>query len=1066
MSVRLICVLQHFATVRRRRTRTLYGLIWAAASGIAVAVALPHASNCASAAEPDDKQFMLAMLGHNELWLDHGDFGAGGKVPFDVLSYAFHTEREDVREQCVLDRDGQAAMEIVYDGQGKLKDRLGARHISLNSAEYATSRRGAKFAWLHSRSERSGKQPFDLALKRYASIGCQFDLPLFRYRERIESAQVAMVDAEWNGVACKAATVANLGRDFVLGCGTMFGFTSWSYMHDIRPTKEVLYIDAQRNVPLHETLISGDKTFEIDFLDYFEPTPGQFAPRSIRIESPGYFTCEYQFQIVAETHWMLKEVVSWFNPDNKSRGVVEDVQINAGRELLDASLAQVEAARKLFAGEGEPADGVALPSAPFRLGEEIRLGPYRLRFTLPKPRIVSVQVSTSDVDVPVQVPICIFDEQGGLLFAPTITLVDQDGKRQGQVELRGSRVWNEAWFVAVPGSNLRKDAGRRVEAAAFGFRWNESLAINVPGARNRHLRRDAGQGPQPNVLTRAFRVRVNRNQDGSARATVEMVSINGPKEFYLDLSLALVSRDHELLSSGSLATELRVESEPVEKPFEIDLGTVPADKEPAWLIVGVAPGNVTSAPMGTLWASFMLELPFDVETMLGASDENCWRAGLTDLGSWKTDNYILREFYEARDRRPGRASVTRLTLLAPHVDALRTIVRESREPDVIAAAVRLLAYSGADAPDELLQPLLKHPDAAVQDAAAVAITFRGSAEHFNRLAAILAREPPGRDATPGIRRAFSTLESDALIALFRQGSDAAIDILGNTLLDDLRNLKLAADAQQRESLQGRDDRIDSLCKLLGTARHPRSVRWLLAAVDLIEGRPELSAHFKQASLIEAVVRQEPQAQDRIAAEIESGSNASAWLYALRRMSPNPKYVAAVCKLLVRDDLTSEDALAGIAILRRVESPEALAGLQARYERLADESDLRERLALGEALAAKGDDRGLNEAFEALVRLERDADVPADVKELRAWTRTRDDLRRQAKRVASKISEQVLSDFLAHKASQATREEQRVILELLDTLAALPPNFVAVLQTWSTSPDDEIKESARRLLDGN
>ena len=50
----------------------------------------------------------------------------------------------------------------------------------------------------------------------------------------------------------------------------MFAFTSWSYVHDIRPSKEVITIDADRKVPVHETLTSSwdGKVFEIDFSDY------------------------------------------------------------------------------------------------------------------------------------------------------------------------------------------------------------------------------------------------------------------------------------------------------------------------------------------------------------------------------------------------------------------------------------------------------------------------------------------------------------------------------------------------------------------------------------------------------------------------------------------------------------------------------------------------------------------------------------------------------------------------------------------------------------------------------
>lgn len=559
---------------------------------------------------------VLAMLEHNRLWLDLGAF-AGGEPPFETLSYSFHTEREDVREQCILDRTGAAAIEVVHDGKGKMKEQLGARQVSLNTGEFATSRRGAHFAWLHSRPKRLDGEPFDLALKRYARIGCQFDLPLFRYRERMDGARVEMADAQWNGVACRAVTLGSLGRDAVLGCGTMLGFSSWSYVHHIRPNKEVLYVDPRRNVPLHDTLTSGDKTFEIDFLDYVEPAPGQWAPLFIRIESPGYFTCEYRFQIVAGRHWMLKEVVSWFDPANKSRGVIEEIRLNAGRELLEESLAQADAARKLFAGEGEPRDRVTLPAAPFRLGEEIAEGPYRLRFTWPERHRVAIDVSTSDLGAPSRFPVCIFDEHGAVLFAPTVELADKEGKRQGRVELRASRVWNAARFVSVPGSPAADGAGRRIETPAIPFRWQEALPINATG-----LSHGWGAAESAHkVGTRAFRVQVDRTQQGSARAKLDVVSIDGPKEFYLDLSLALVGRDHELLAAGRLETKLLVESEAVEKQFEIDLGAIPAGKEPEWLILGVAPGTVTSMPLGTLWGALALAPPFDIATTPGAADQ-------------------------------------------------------------------------------------------------------------------------------------------------------------------------------------------------------------------------------------------------------------------------------------------------------------------------------------------------------------------------------------------------------------------------------------------------------------
>jgi hypothetical protein len=254
------------------------------------AVAMPAPEGSARSREAT--QALLAMLDHNRPWLDGGAAGAGWKPPFRTLSYTFHTVREDVRETCVLDPSGDVVFEVSGDGLGKMKDRLGQRNIALNSHEWASSERGARFALIHGRPERERDQPYDLALTHYARIGCQFDLPLFRYREKLDFATVAVEDGTWAGRPCRVATVSNVGGEVFFGCGTMLAFTSWSYVHHIDPSKEVIYIDPARNVPLHETLTNTryGRVFEIDFADYVEVEPGQWAPRSIRIESKDYFT--------------------------------------------------------------------------------------------------------------------------------------------------------------------------------------------------------------------------------------------------------------------------------------------------------------------------------------------------------------------------------------------------------------------------------------------------------------------------------------------------------------------------------------------------------------------------------------------------------------------------------------------------------------------------------------------------------------------------------------------------------------------------------------------------------
>ena len=75
-------------------------------------------------------------------------------------------------------------------------------------------------------------------------IGCRFDLPLFHYRDWLDSAEVALEDGTWERQILSGGNVTIPGGGAGLGCGTMFAFTSWSYVHDVFPIKEVLYIDA------------------------------------------------------------------------------------------------------------------------------------------------------------------------------------------------------------------------------------------------------------------------------------------------------------------------------------------------------------------------------------------------------------------------------------------------------------------------------------------------------------------------------------------------------------------------------------------------------------------------------------------------------------------------------------------------------------------------------------------------------------------------------------------------------------------------------------------------------
>ena len=783
---------------------------------------------------------IVTLLDHNRPWLDRGTTGSGWQPPFETLEYSFRTEREDVRETCALDQNGEAAFELVHDGQGKLKERLGARLISLNGGEYASSRKKGQFAALHPRSERSKGPPFDLSLKQYARIGCQLDLPLFEYRQNIDNARVEVVDGQWKGKACRVATITDLPGTY-LGCGTMLAFTSWSYLHHITPDKEVLYFDPERNVLLHETLIGSKKTFEIDFDDLTEVAPGQWAPLSMRIESPGYFTCEYRFQLVQERHWMLRDVVSWFDPENKSRGVIEDVSAAGPQSsLLSQTRLQVDRSRKLFSGEGESRERAKVAVIPLVFGEVMRHGPVEMKLTMPDRFHLELHVSTTDTSAS-RIPIAVFDDQHRPIVAATVEFTKSEaGRKRGSAMLRTSSLWNEARFVSLSGMEKTADA---VDIAyVVPFRWDEPISVNVPEIQRTHDKR-----PAP-LKTRAWKVRVARGVDGSAKGTVEIVSVDGPHQRNFDVSLALLDPNGRLIAAGTNATSLMIKSPPVEESFEIDLGVIPDGTEAATVLLAIVPGSITAAPIGSLWGTLMDFSPqLEISRLLNAGDLSFWRIGLDALNDGGLRESVLKEFEgtpsDRRQMREGRSS--RKTLLAPHVVALTRLTRQAGSPDVVASAARWMAYSEVAEARTSVEGLLASNDDTIRDAAAVAMLFLGESQHLDSIRRILDRERPAGDdaAQKAARQAYDELEFHALVALAHQGADAAIDLLGTTLQSDLERLKPATDTKGRPILKGRPDRAGRICRLLAGTDGERTRHWLMVTVRFLKEHSEVSALF-------------------------------------------------------------------------------------------------------------------------------------------------------------------------------------------------------------------------------
>jgi hypothetical protein len=453
-------------------------------------------------------------------------------------------------------------------------------------------------------------------------------------------------------------------------------------------------------------------------------------------------------------------------------------------------------------------------------------------------------------------------------------------------------------------------------------------------------------------------------------------------------------------------------------------------------------------------------MPLDV--LLAAHDAGCWQVAMGQLNE-QLD--IEEEFFEdLRDRaRLAERGRTRAQVLRPHTAQLARIVQAAEDPAVLAAAARLLGHAGDAAHVGVIRPLVDHEQSQVADAAAAAVAMLGQRDGFQRLAAIFDRSQPSWEENREARIASDRLETDALIGLACLGDDASVDLLGKTLLEDLRGLTVKTNDKGREYLDGRPRRTERITSLLGLCDNARAVRWLMEATRFYEEHEDVSRLADRLSLVQALLEYEEQTRELIAEQI-----AAADFSYIRAFKSNghydPYYVPAVHKMMLIEDKTAWTAHQGVTYLWNVGTPEALAVLQDAHAKQIHKDDARMTMRLCEALADLGDDRGLANAYEALVEIAVDTEPPADKDEKRVWEDRREWLEEGAEDILARVERSSIEEFVKSHRNVRKSAERKALIEFLWQLPETPEFIQPTLRQWKSANDSEIAEQAARLLE--
>jgi Tol biopolymer transport system component len=992
------------------------------------------------------------------------------------VQFVHHMEPKRLDERFVWRQDGTSLIEVGSRENEEVQWGTGARWVT--TPEPARYHFPAK-TQLAVRQKEGRRQRMDQAF--FAGY----------FRDRLMGTRTSFVALDWgrkpgdfriqkvrpsdDGQTLRVELIPK--ADCRINAGAMFYTTSWAYVHDLVVSRSELTIDRKTHRILQEVDFGPDEEIcRIKFDDWHDVDQTQSVPQRIEIQIPEHkFTVDYRFQWRPEGLWILTRGESRFSDHEPQREEIRDLKINAPTPALDEALAQIAKSQADLEGRGaiEP-EPRPLAVFPFQLGKRIQIpanaspgvGVREVLFRVDRDakvhgwhKLFAVINMADDTATTDRLVLMLLDAESRPTIAANVLAVPEKPEREKSVlvDLGRSRVLDQTRFWTIrrirpeakPAEVTHQAGTEQVKVATYPFRLGEPLEINLPN--------------RPDGGTRLRRVQFERDPQGRLKAKIRVVSQDSGQDLLASVSVVILDEQSTILGAGFLEPRLMVKAAVIDEEFVVDVpgATGEGPRRPSRVFLGLKTYQV-GGMIGSKWGSIFITSPlFPLEQLLRADDPPTWRSGLAKLEDKLEEDGLDEDIWDPH----GNMHLHRpppVQTLASYLERIQTLLRESDDAEGLVLLCRLSGRSGEKQLVEDLARRLGDPRPAVQDAAAIGLGLLGDPRGLDRLGPILVRRP-AKDA-----QAETLLQRDAMVALAKIGTPEAVHVLGRAFVQAFE-----------ESLTARPNELRTTSSF--------APEWLdhdLAAVLRYTPNPIALDYFAQAMAKGKGSNQSEGVDSLIADSLEPFADQekarTIILDSLHRGNPRflgyaPKdaaMVRAAGQLAQREGLHDHSYRTVLYYLSRVKSPEALEVLRELHRQNLHPNFADGRIAMASILAAYGDYRALDDAFQILTTKVDPRTLPEDSRKRWNEQHQREYIQDEIVTIFAPsryggpkpipLAETVR--FLQPKLASTDRLTLLAALRIVDSLSETPAELKPAITKLTQNPDPEVAKAAKKVME--